>query len=309
MENRTKNHSFLERNKKSFSGSFRAVPHKKNNIFLKFILIFVFFVGLLVYFLFFSNIFNIKNVQIEGLRRVKVEDVENIINNQKNKKNFLFSQKNLIIFNKKGLIKSLDEFNFSEISIKKNLLKRSLIIKIKEKDLAIIFLEENNYFFANKDGQIIYYKPDCSYLLSLNQDLEHNSSSETQNSINLNECITINDDFKKDNLSPIIENVGNKKVDDDKKNIKLDSEYINFSINLYNDLSDGSDFGLRKIILDEEYNSIKIKLNNDLELYFSLKNDYSEQISRFFALKRERGAELQGKKYIDLRYGDKIFYY
>jgi hypothetical protein len=99
------------------------------------------------------------------------------------------------------------------------------------------------------------------------------------------------------------------RISEDQKYAKIDEEYLNFSFKLYNDLNDSSEFGFKKINLDGEYNTIKVQLNNNLELYFSLKNDYNEQISKFFTLSRERASDLSGKKYIDLRYGDKIFYY
>ncbi|HOZ53591.1 MAG TPA: hypothetical protein PK142_02850, partial [bacterium] len=187
----------------------------------------------------------------------------------------------------------------------------------------------------DSDGYIIDYSYNCDYIEALkkqiNPVIEINSSSTEEKTINnqndngfnntnneeyqkiitenSNNCLLVNEDYKKENLYPLIENIGKNKVNDSQKNIKLDREYIDFVIKLYNDIGISGNFGLKNIILDEEYNTVKIKLNNSLEVYFSFKNEYSDQISRFFVLKKELEEDLSGKKYIDLRYGDKIFYY
>ncbi len=350
-----RSYSFSERNKKTVSGSFRSPSNRKQiNIFwLIIISFFVFIIAILC--LFFSRVFYISNVKIEGLKTIDSEKIEKIVFDQEETKFLMFSQKNLFLFNKDKLINNLSDFNFINIKVDKKLFKKSLIIKIEERQSAIIFLENGVYFMADKEGNIIDYKPDCQAITNIltknnstndlnststenlasttntnellassstsssntstvfdTSTVETNNISEDSNNIlktlDPNTCITVDDNYKKENLYPIIENTGNSKIDENKKNIDISSEYIDFCLKLYNDIGENVDFGLKNIILDESYNTVKIKLNNGPEVYFNLKNDYSEQVNSLLILENELKSELQGKKYIDLRYGDKIFF-
>ena len=334
MKPRTKtNYSFSERNKKTLSGSFRGSKKEKDFNIFWFFLIFLIIILILPIISIFSNFFNIRNIEIKGLFRIDQAGIENIVLEQKNNKKFFIKQENLIFFNKNNLIKSLEEYNFKNVYVEKKLLKRALNIDIEERTQSFIFLEDNIYFFADSNSYIIDSSYSCNYIEELKSKIKpviiDSNSSSTEEYIAINEidntdknegyreiisensnnCLTLDEDYKKENLYPIIENIGQNKVSDDRKSIKLDQGYIDFAIKLYNDIDISGDFGLKNVILDEEYNTVKIKLNNDLEVYFSFKNEYSDQISRFFVLKKELGEDLRGKKYIDLRYGDKIFYY
>lgn len=349
MRNKARSYSFSDRNKKYISGSFRAPQNKKNHSFTWFIILFFIFIIFFIY-LVFSGFFSIKEIKINGLVKIDQMKVEEIVQTQKNNNFLFFHQSNLLFFNKKKLINNLNNYNFSQVLVKKRIFKKTLVLNIKEREQAFIFLENNNYFFSDKNGAIINYLPSCfipekntsSVEINLNaiSDEKENeeqknqtleiidlNSADNPNSIdsakiqidhqninkanenNKTECLIIDETYKKDNLYPIIENIAKIRVGEDKKQIKLDPEYIDFALKLYNDLTDNSEFGLNRIILDEEYNTVKIKLNNGLDVYFSFKSDYLEQLSRFFAIKKEKSEELRGKKYIDLRYGDKIFYY
>lgn len=287
-----KRQSYNQRNKKSFSSSFRA-PKKENKgktIFI-FCLIGLFIIALAItYLVFFSNFFKIKDIEVSGSNS-RNEVVKSMVEEQVNGNSGLFSQKNIIIFNKARLLNNLSEFNFSSISVNKNIWKRHLILKINEREEALLYLEAEKYYFLDNAANVIKSNDACT-------------ASTTEN------CLKIDDNFRKENFLPIIENHSDMaRISEDQKYAKIDEEYLNFSFKLYNDLNDSSEFGFKKINLDGEYNTIKVQLNNNLELYFSLKNDYNEQISKFFTLSRERASDLSGKKYIDLRYGDKIFYY
>jgi len=334
MKPRTKtNYSFSERNKKTLSGSFRGSKKEKDFNIFWFFLIFLIIILILPIISIFSNFFNIRNIEIKGLFRIDQAGIENIVLEQKNNKKFFIKQENLIFFNKNNLIKSLEEYNFKNVYVEKKLLKRALNIDIEERTQSFIFFESNIYFFVDSEGYIIDSSYSCNYIEELKSKIKpviiDSNSSSTEEDIAINEidntdknegyreiisensnnCLILDENYKKENLYPIIENIGKNKVSDDQKRIKLDQEYIDFTIKLYNDIDISGDFGLKNVILDEEYNTVKIRLNNDLEVYFSFKNEYSDQISRFFVLKKELGEDLRGKKYIDLRYGDKIFYY
>ncbi len=295
MNTKSRIHSFSGKNKRSIASSFRAP--KKENKFKKTLIVFSIILFLLIIAslsLVFSNIFHIKEIEIQGLKdNDNYFKIETIVYSEIEKKKLIFNQKNLVFLNKLSLINNLDSFNFSKINIKKDFWKAKLIIEVTERELSCIFFQEDTYYFLDKDANIIKSKKDC--LLT--------ESDKNDN------CIIIDEEFRSFNFYPIIKNIGNNRLDQNKKSVNLSSEYLALAVNLYNDLEEKSDLGLKDIILDEEYNTIKIGLYNGTEVYFSLKNDYSEQVLNFFTLKREKEKELNSAKYIDLRYGDKIFYY
>lgn len=320
MRERLKRQSFNHRNKKSFSGSFRAP--KKENKFKIFIIIALSSIAiillLLFYFIFISGFFNIRDIKIENANG-KTEKLQAIVEGQIDGGGGLFSQKNIIIFNKNKLSKSLAEFNFANFSLKKNIWQRHLILKVSEREEALIYLESDVYYFLDKSANVVKMQKSCDQTKVkevINASSTASSTASTTNevlvetSIDDTDCLKLDDKFKQENFLPFIENISpSKKISENQKYAKLDEEYLSFAFKLYTDLNNSSEFGFKKIVLDEEYNTIKVKLNNNLDIYLSLKNDYQEQISKFFTVSRERASELSGKKYIDLRYGDKIFYY
>ncbi|MFA5420723.1 MAG: hypothetical protein WC280_01710, partial [Patescibacteria group bacterium] len=85
-------------------------------------------------------------------------------------------------------------------------------------------------------------------------------------------------------------------------------EYLYFSKELYEDLGFDSDFRVKNFILDESINTIKVNLHNDVVILLNLKDDYMDQFQRFEDIKKELKDELKTIKYIDMRYGDKIYY-
>jgi cell division septal protein FtsQ len=286
--------------KKSYSGTFQKDKKCRGLRFFWIFIISLFLLLILFIYLLSSNWLNIKRIEIKGLDEYKALQIEDTVYKQQESKNILFSQKSLVFFSKNKLFKNLEEFNFLELSIDKKYFGKKLIIDIKEREKALIFKENNYFLFIDKEGNIISSQIDCQNQLA----------SDNPEEIRDNEnCLDFNDEYKKENLFPFIENNGQDRILESQKKVKLEAEYIDFSLKIYNDLRGGDDFDLDKIILDEDYNTTKIKLNNGLEVYFNFRDDYSEQISRFFTLKREKRNDLQDKKYIDLRYGDKIFYY
>lgn len=325
MDKRLKTHSLSKCRQKSYSSSFRS-PQKESSLrFLWILLIIPVVLAIAIIFLLSSNVFNIKTISVEGLEDYKKEKIEKIISEQQDKRNIIFSQNSIVFFRKSQLTEELNSFNFSKLSITKNILKKKLIITVQEREKAIIFLEKNYYYYADREGNIVNRQINCQNITTDNaaekvEGQEENSSENTEQSEQskqleelraeeIKNCLDFNDQYRRENLFPFIENIGRERVTENVKNIKIDASYIDFALKLYNDLSENSEFGLNRIVLDEEYNTIKARLNNNIDLYFSFKEDYMEQVSRFFALKRERGAELKAQKYIDLRYGDKIFYY
>lgn len=288
-------HSLSDRNKKSYSGSFNRDKKRLKLFNFTWLLLSLGLLGLfLLIFLTFSKALDVKEINITGLYQTELSDIESLVFDQMKERKLFLKQSNLIFFNKNDLLDKLSAYNFKNIDIKKKFLSRQLSLDLTERLESFLFLENNTYSFLDLNGYLIRQIADCE-----GQEEEEDQSP----------CLLFDDNYRKNNFYPLITNVAKNRLSEQVKKLKLDQEYFDFVSQLYNDIDSYGDFGFKTIILDEEFNTVKLRLNNDLELYFNLKDDYLNQVARFFVLKKDLGDKLSQKKYIDLRYGDKIFYY
>lgn len=362
MKERLKRRNLSHRNKKSFSGSFRAKKKRNKHKILLFIILVCFFIliSFLVYLFFISNFFHIKEIKVENIINentqiknlneddfIKNEELEGIIKRQIEEGRGLLPQKNIVFFSKKKLNESLGDYNFANISLKKNIWQKRLSLQVKEREEALLYLENGIYYFLDKSADVVKTQKSCEQVKleaeeiakkkaeeenlkqlnnSENQSSENletaeklvkednsplisSSEDHLDNSANIN-CLDLKKDFGEEIFLPLVENISDsKRLSENKKHVNLSEEYLSFVFNLYSGLGGESELNFKKIILDEERDTVKLKLNNNLDIYLSLKYPFEEQISKFFIISRERPSELVGKKYIDLRYGDKIFCY
>ena len=225
---------------------------------------------------FFSSIFKIKKIEINGLIRIAPTEIESSIWQQaKTRRYLIFPQNNLLAFSKKNIRNSLnDQYTFTEIIIKKHL-PNTLILDIQEKSYAYIFCEAEKYYYADFDGHII-------------------------NEINPLEI--------KGKKYPLIENNGFGKIIDNKTNI--DTGQLNFILDIFSDLKDNSyNLAIEKFIIDKELNTVKIKLINGPKIYFNTEEGITKQINKLLVIKEEKlKNDFDSKEYIDLRYGDRVYY-
>lgn len=292
----------------------------------------ILFLILVVYLVFFTNIFKIKKIEINDLREVEKSEIEEKVKSQIESKNYFFPQKNILFFSKTKLLDQLADYNFLEINLKKSLIS-GLKIKISERELKYILEEDNYLYYLDESANIVKKQeicPDLGTNIDQNPDLDYNNiASSTDSSDNalsdeekkkieeekLKNCNKLKDELLKDNFYPLIENINknDSKIDLSKKQAKISQEYLNFANKIFNYLGIGDDFRVKKFIIDESHETIKVKLNNDILVLFNLKtnqdeDDQNEQINRFLLLKKEYRDKLKNVEYIDIRYGDKIYY-
>lgn len=229
-----------------------------------------------VYLFFFSSLFEIKKTNLSGLSRIEEKEILNLINIQK-EKNFLllFKQKNLLILNKDQLAENFEKkYEFAKIEIEKKF-PNTLNIKIQEKSLALIWLEEGIYYNTDIDGRII---SEVSPL-----------------------------DISKD-IYPIIENKTEQNIEN--YQINFDKQKIDYALDLFSEfIIDVPDIKLEKIIFDKDIDAIKIRVAGGPEIYFNLQEDLNKQINKLITIKNEiLKNDFYQKTYIDLRYGERVYY-
>lgn len=227
-------------------------------------------------FLLFSSLFSINEIEVNGSGRIDKEEIKKIADMQINSNYVkIFSQKNIFIFNTnkfKGELESRYAFNSLTVSKK---YPHKLVISFKEKTYAFILNEDNKFYYADQEGSII----------------EEVSPLEITNKAYL-----------------IINNESDQKILN--KYISFNKEYINYALNLFALMKKNEDqFKISQIIVDNDLKTIKVALENGPKVFFNTEKDAVEQISKLLIIKLEKiKNDFAKKEYIDLRYGDSVYY-
>ncbi len=250
---------------------------KKTLVILLVILIF----SALIWWIFFSGFWSIKKIEIKGLERTPQIEVEGLAWGQIENENKLLSQKNLFFLNKEELIEKMkNNFRFPEVNIKRSIPDK-ITIRIKESKAEFILIEGEKKYKID-EGKYVIEETE-----HLNKNLPIIRNSSTENKI-----------------------IGDR--------VYIDNSYTDYIIDLYRIIEkDFENIEIEKFILDHEVpdmervkqNTITMKIANGPIIYLNMEVEAQEQMNKLFILKnKELKERFMDSEYIDLRYGDRIFY-
>lgn len=246
----------------------------------------------LVWLILSPAVFSINNITVTGAIRIPPGEIESLAWQQAREKRFIFfPQINIFTFSKKEAKEKLEKsYSFEKLTINKNL-PHTLIIDIQEKSYAFIWREGEKYYYADIDGYLI-------------------------NEVNPLEI--------KQKKYPIIENQGEGKIINESGGglgrIDTGENHINYIVSLSdrflaekNRAGEGEESSneliIEKFILDKEINTVKMVLVDGPTVYFKTDEDQEKQINKLLAIKEETlKSDFKNKTYIDLRYGDRVYY-
>jgi len=235
-------------------------------------------IGGLIWFFLFSPVWKINEINISGLTRIDETEIKKIITDSFEEDYFLFfSKNNIFLFKKDEVLEKINaNYNFSQIEIKKNY-PRALGIIVNERPYAFIFQEGSERYFAAKDAYIIKEEA------VKEEDLEKYFVLE-----NKSQAVYINSNNK----------------------INLKTEYLDFVFALNENMQKYEDFKVERYIIDQELNSLTVKFKDGPQVYFSVKNDASEQLADLDLVKKQKiGDNFNSTQYIDMRFGKMIYIY
>jgi len=274
----------LKYNTKSYANPFFTKKKRKNLNFIKFnfsfrlkisfVVLAILFIVLL-WFLFYSKFFVIKTFEISGTGRIDTESIEKMAQRQKNNTYFgIIPQKNIFFFNEKKLKQKMETgYSFEFLEITKDLPDK-IKIEYQEKKYAVIWVENEKFFYADKEGNVI---------------TETNPLEITEKNY------------------PLVYNLTSNHIRDNK--ISIEQKYIDSAIKLFNNFKKQEELVLEKLIIDSEIDTIKVKILEGPEIYFNMTKDLEKQYKKLIILKTERlKMDFNKKIYIDLRIGDSIYY-
>jgi len=222
---------------------------------------------------FFTPIFNIKEITVKGAVKISAEEIKGFALEQIN--SIWGRGMNIFLFSKNDLIKKINEkYNIDNLRIEKKLPDK-LIISFSEKQQSIVWFETEKYYYADVVGSII------------------------------SEVDPLN--ISQKNI-PLIDSRGDRKVID--KKIVISPNKIKFILDLFFEFKDKKhNFEIERFIIDNEEGTVGLKAVGGPIIYFNARNDLFEQINKLNAIINQKiKDDFLKKTYIDLRYGDKVYY-
>lgn len=243
----------------------------KNRFFWLGILLLI-IIGSLFYFLFLYPFFDVKEIIISGNEKVKKEEIENLVKEQIQTDFKFLKNKNINLIKLKEIDKILLE-NFPQIArvSSKKELPDAIIIEIEERKPAVVFKQNNNWFFADKEGIIF-------------QQINDEVATQTAEQMTIIQNSLLTKDLK------LGERIAEKEI-------------ISQIIDLESKLKEDLKIPLKELtIVSEE--RLNAKTLEGWEIYFNLKGDLNWQILKLKAVLENRiPPEKRGNiNYIDLRF-------
>ncbi len=254
----------------SSSGKNKHLNNKQTLILIFLSLIF------LIWFFLLAPFWRIQNIIVIGLTRAPQGEINKIIWDQSSSRRWVFfKQSNIFLFDDTQASKNIiDKYNVAAAEIKKEW-PHTLKVVINERPYAFIFQEGTKLFYASADGYIIKQPP-----------------------------VKISDEKKyflleNDNPGTLISN-------HDRINIK--ANHLSFIFALDKALASHPDLPVGKFIIDSELNTVKVKFINGPVVYFNVKDSINRQINILLLVKNRKIKDnFKRTKYIDLRYGNRVF--
>lgn len=222
--------------------------------------------------------FKITNVEISGQGKIDENIIREIVDTELGKNFYAFLPgSNIFVFNQGHLKEKLEEkFVFQELLITSKLPNKLKVSYIEEK-YAIIYEEDELYFYTDEEGNVI----EEVSVLEINQ-----------------------------KLYPILKNKSSEKMID--REIRLEKNLLAYTINAFRVFQDqaSSDFKLSHFQANNDRaNKFWMVLEDGPIIYLNAKLDFSTQLQKLKIIKDEKLKEnFSDKKYIDLRFGDSIYF-
>ena len=261
-------------------------PRLKIYIFL---LILIFLFGL--YFVNTNSYFKIINVEIKGNQTIDSKDVIALVSQQLTKNRFfIFNQDSIFFFSKRQAKKVLNEnYSLENVKVNKDFFN-AIVIEIKEIEPALVWIFGGKQFYLNKEGGVIKE-------VGLS-DLNVQPGEEGTEIIRVGSSIY---DY------PTVYDLSDKEPIPGQ--LVASEEFINFITELDSALRDNADFEVSYYTIPTLYAEEATMFTNEgWQVHFKTTDSVIAQVNRLFLILQRKVENRSNLQYIDLRFGDKIFY-
>lgn len=234
-----------------------------------------------IWFFFAAPLWRVNDLEIKGLTRFEESEVRNIIEDAKKETIMLvLKRNNIFLFQTEetaDLIK--EKFSLAEVKIKKSF-PHKLIIEISERPYSFVYQEKEKSFFSSSDNYLI------------------------------KEIDLAGADREEAAKYFLIENKNSVSLVKENNRLDLSKEYLDFIFQLKEELNNYPELLIEKFIISDQYfNSVFVKIKDGPQILINVKDGAREQIERLILVKNTKIKDNFNKlDYIDLRYGDKLYF-
>lgn len=277
--------------RKNFFNPFFPKNRKKKRGGLKvyFILVAIFTISLF----FFNNgsYFKIKNIMVKGNETISQSEIIDLIGQQLRQKRFLiFSQDNIFFFSSRQAKKIMnDVYSFEYLKIKKRFFN-SIIVEVKEKTPAVVWVLGSKKYYLDSAGMV------TKELVTNNLIIEPGKEG--------TEVVRVG--ATKENY-PLVYDESNQKLTVGQE--AVDKNFINFISQLEEILKNNVDFEVLHYITPNPLSEqLTMVTTEGWQAHFKTTDSAQAQINRLLLILQQKVGERANLQYIDLRFGDKVFY-
>ena len=237
--------------------------------------------GALIWVLFFNAYFTINNVIVKGAELIDEHKIYSIIDAQLQKKRLFFlNQRNIFALSKRQVKNEIfQNFNVADLRVNKDL-PRTLTVSFTEKTPAAVWSENDRYYYIDVDFTVL------AEVESL--------------ALNAQQFIVLKNEIDQ----PLIRLSGLT------KKVSLNKTYLLFCLALTQETKAGETAIDGIFLINEQEKTIRMHITDGPQVYFNVENDLKKQLEKLNILRTEKFSpnDLKKLNYIDLRFGDKIYY-
>ncbi|OGY48160.1 MAG: hypothetical protein A2840_02255 [Candidatus Buchananbacteria bacterium RIFCSPHIGHO2_01_FULL_47_11b] len=277
FENKTFHNPFFEK---------RRQPHRKGVFF---VLAGIFLIGGFLFLGYWQ--LHITTVTVDGTDDQVAQSIQQAATSQLTQRRFfIFPQSNLIFFNKKQLVETLkNQYQIAGVNIKKK--PRSLDITVGQQPYRIILISGNTQYYLNDVGLVIT-----------------EVNSQNQLSITpVGDGVELVRSGVSASAYPVVIDQSNREISIG--GTALAPEKVVFITELVAAFADNRLPGITTFeIRSPAAEDLVATTRDGWYAYFSFKNSVFQQVNKLLAIINERVDDPARLEYIDLRFGEKVFY-
>lgn len=266
----------------------QAVARKKKRFILGGVLLLLF---LGVYVFGTTKYFKINTITVKGVEFIDDQEIKSLISDQLDDRRWLlFNQSNIFFFSKKQAEEKIRQaYLLNNFKIRKKYFNQ-IEVDLEKNNSGVIWVNATNQYYLDLEGRATRLI-DQGQLLTINAEV---GDSIIRSGANASQY-------------PLIKDLSNREVVVGES--VLSSETIAFILELTNQLKTDADFEIAYYEINRPAaNDITLVTQEGWLIKFSLENSVLSQINSLKVILKQRAGDRSKLDYIDLRFGDKIFW-
>lgn len=241
--------------------------------------------------LFSSDYFSVKNIVVSGNDRINASEIKQAVHSQLDQRRFvIFKQSNIFMFNKNTMENKLLENPLLEKADVKRKLPETLEVVIREKNNGLIWASGSKQYYLDLQGVAIRAIGTSDLVIEKN-----NQGTDV-----------VRPEASSGNY-PLVYDLSNEDVSIGRP--ATAAEMVAFISGLTREIEKTSDINISHYTMTRPYfPEVTLITKDGWEVRFKISDDYSKQARVLNSVLQQEIQNRNNLQYIDLRFGEKVFY-